>query len=116
MIIASLPHDPATIDDAVTMLRRVLTPEDEAAIKDKTSDPCEVHFMVGISLRNYWRLWDRSTPLVKWFWKTYKINHADDISGMILDALWRTVRGQDTQHKANADRYLAHWKNYKTTK
>ena len=54
---------------------------------------------------------------MKWFWKTYKINHADDISGTILDAALEDRSGHKTHNiRLMPTDIYAHWKNYKTTK
>ena len=75
------------------------------------------HFSIGMSLRNALGLWKPHTEsaLVKWFWDNLKLTHADDMSGIIMDALWHQVHcvpyGLDDMKEA-AKIYIEHW--YKT--
>ena len=55
------------------------------------TDSSEWHFTVGRSIRNDWGLW-ADGPLKRWF-NSIGITHPDDMSGTILKALRRKVRG-----------------------
>ena len=89
-----IPQDkvPCDLDEAVDLLMESLTGLDIAIIKNKESSSSNYHFEVGTELRNEWSIWDKDTILVKWFFKTYGIEEADDISAIILECLWNDVR------------------------
>ena len=85
---------PLTIPDAVEMLYQRLEAHDRAYILDG-ANTASIHFFTGMRLRNAWKLWDPDTLVVQDFKKRYKLfGHADDISGMLLTALWVRVRAE----------------------
>lgn len=100
---------PSSLDEAVKCLLDQITSEDIKFIKTN-STPYWIHFSFGRRMRNDWSLWDRETVLVKWFEKEFGITHADDISGMITDALWKEIRGEPRRDSENAKKYLEYWK------
>ncbi len=103
---------PINLEEAVATLKAGLTPEDIKEIKNPIFDAARVHFTVGMMLRNEWSLWEKDTILVKWFKENYGIEHADDLSGLILDCLVRDVQGLPRRDKELAKRYIDHWKKY----
>lgn len=102
---------PFDLEDAIKTLKEGLTPDDLKEIKKETFDAAKVHFTVGMMLRNEWSLWEKDTILVKWFKKNFGIEHADDLSGLILDCLVRDIQGLPRREKELAQRYIDHWKN-----
>lgn len=103
---------PENLDDGVEILKSQLNAKDLEYIKDPKNGPGNVHFFFGMELRNKWKLWRQTTPLVKWFKKTYKIDHADDISGIIIDCLWNDINKKPRQDKELAKKFIEHWKKY----
>jgi hypothetical protein len=103
----NLDKVPSNLDDAINMIVSSLDDDDKAYIKGH--DDVDCHFTVGMSVRNGWSLWDAETVLVQWFKKTYRIIHADDISGMILSGVWATVRGEKFDPNKEVKRYHDHW-------
>lgn len=101
---------PATLDEAVQILKEGLSTADIAEIKTPKFDAARVHFTVGMMLRNEWSLWDKDSILVRWFQGRYGISHADDVSGLILDCLCRDVRGEPRKDKELAKKFIDHWK------
>ena len=82
---------PITLDEAVQMLYDALEPADIAEIKKH--HPGDVHFDLGMFLRNTWSLWE-DTPLTRNVKERFKIfGHGDDISSIILHMLWEKVIG-----------------------
>ncbi len=56
----------------------------------------EFHHGFGTQVRNTLNLWSLDTPVVKWFGETYDLQHADDISSIIiLQAFRLIIRSQD---------------------
>lgn len=101
---------PINLEDAVATLKEGLTADDIKEIKKDTFDAAKVHFTVGMMLRNEWSLWEKDTILVRWFKDNFGIDHADDLSGLILDCLVRDVQGLPRREKELAKRYINHWK------
>lgn len=101
---------PTTLNEAVDMIVQDMSPENVEFIK--SHQPADIHFGSGMWLRNNWSLWDRETLLVQWFIQTYRIGHADDISGMIFEAVWAKVRGEAFDPLVVVKRYHDHWARY----
>jgi hypothetical protein len=104
---------PINLEDAIKTLKEGLTPQDLVEIKKPDFDGARVHFTVGLMLRNEWSLWETDTILVKWFKENYGIEHADDLSGLILDCLVRDIQGLPRRDKELAKKYIDHWKKNK---
>lgn len=103
---------PRNLDEAVEMVKEVLTEADIASIKNGLS-PIDVHFTTGMNIRNDWSLWDKGNPLVKGFWERYGIDHADDISGIILDCVWRDILGEPRRDRQIAKENKKYWETLK---
>ncbi len=101
---------PDNLDKAVESIVSRLSQADVDRIK--TGDPAHVHMSVGRYYRNDWRLWDRESPLVKWFIDNLGIVHGDDLSGTILSAVWAKVRNEPFDAIAHVQRYKDHWAKY----
>ena len=97
---------PSNLDEAIAELESKLLPEDRERIK--TTDMGEFHFSVGRGLRNDWGLWSGG-PLKEWF-KSIGIEHADDMSGIILKALRRKICGYPYDLAEDVKHYQAYWK------
>ena len=103
---------PVNLEEAVKTLKEGLTADDILEIKKPQFDGASAHFTVGMMLRNEWSLWEKDTILVRWFKENYGIDHADDISGLILDCLVRDIQGLPRRDKELANRYIEHRKRY----
>ena len=106
---------PVNLEEALKTLKEGLTPDDNKEIKKDDFDAAKVHFTVGMMLRNEWSLWDKDSIMVRWFKENYGIEHADDISGLILDCLVQDIRGKPRRDKELAKKYIDHWKKLKIT-
>lgn len=104
---------PTTLDEALTIIKEGLEPQDVEDIKDKKSTSTQCHFSIGMFLRNEWSLWQQDTILVKWFKENYGIDHADDISGIILECLWNDIRGEPRKDKILSERFIEYWNKLK---
>lgn len=108
----TFPEDavPSNLDEAIKFLKDSLTEEDIQEITRPMSVSTQCHFSGGMAIRNAWSLWDMETRLVKWFKQNYGVEHADDISGIILECLWNDVRGEPRRDKILAEGYAKYWK------
>ena len=98
---------PVTLDEALTLLKEALSPEETAELKKMLSS--QLHFSLGMHLRNAWSLWDKDSKMGLWFLQTYGVNHADDISGIILECLINDLCGEPRKDKELAKRFIQHW-------
>lgn len=97
---------PGDLDAAIKELKTMLTPELLHKMKSGTEDGMiKYHFGLGMWMRNNWGLWHGSA-LAEWF-KAKGVDHPDNMSGVILDSLWRDLNGKplelDKQLKGAAE-------------
>lgn len=100
---------PSNLEECLDCIKSNLTEEDKIEIKSKGCSSTMAHFGAGMYLRNEWSLWESESRLVKWFKAHYGVEHADDISGIIMECLWNDVRGEPRRDKILAEQYLKHW-------
>lgn len=101
---------PINLEDALKTIKDGLEEGEIVAMKERKFNPSQLHFTVGMFLRNEWSLWEKDTILVRWFKENYGIEHADDISGLILDCVYRDTIGEPRQDKEIAQKCIQHWK------
>lgn len=101
---------PVNLDEAVKILIDGLDMEDVAEIRRPRFNSSQLHFGLGMYLRNNWSLWEKDTILVKWFKDNYGVEHADDISGIILECMANDIRGESRRDKQLAESFIEHWK------
>jgi len=83
---------PKTVDEAVDRLMTVLDDEHKQAIATMQEDDLiNLHFSLGIEIRNAFGLHDQGSPLLKSIGSSV---HPDDISMVIIDALWKCLQGK----------------------
>lgn len=104
---------PTSVKEAVDCIIESLTPEDKDEI-EKMPSSSMVHHTVGRHLRNSWSLWERDTALRLNAVNMYGIAHPDDISGLVLEWVFSTVKGLEFSPHKHCERYHAHWKMFGT--
>jgi hypothetical protein len=62
----------------------------------------------GMGIRNYYGLWQKN-GLTKYFNEQLGVWHADDMSGILLEALWHRVHGTIYDPFPTVERYKTHW-------
>lgn len=83
------PDYPASIEAAVRLLQSMVPPEELVKITQMEEDELiRLHRGLGMSIRNNFGLWKGNKALLL---ETGK-RHPDDASGVIITALWRTLR------------------------
>lgn len=73
----------------------------------------ELHHSIGRQLRNKWSLWTDKSPLSKQFIEL-GINHADDMSSIILMSLHRILNRKPVKLKEQIEYYKEYWKRTST--
>ncbi len=105
----TVPHD---LESAIAVVKGVMEPSDMAHIKEAHSSDFlvgQVHFGLGMAVRNNFGCWERGTPLHNWFLENLQIAHGDDLSGIILDCAFRDLRGEPRRERELAEQYRQHW-------
>jgi hypothetical protein len=99
---------PADLEAALAVLIETLTPEEAANLKSiPEGEMARFHHGAGRNLRNEWGLWGDS-PLKRYF-VGLGIEHADDMSGIIMDSLWRRVNGKPIRLEEQVQFYKDYW-------
>lgn len=104
-------ENPTNLDEAVAALMKMLPHDQLKLFKswDYEEAQASAHHSVGRKIRNEWELWFDS-PLSEWFRKELRVTHADDMSGMIFDALWCDLNGTPRRTAELFAKYQEHWK------
>ena len=100
---------PTTLEEALTLLKEALSLKEKDELKKMLSS--QLHFSLGMLLRNEWGLWDSNSIINTWFNKTYGVNHADDVSGIIIECLINDLNDKPRRDKILAKQFINHWKN-----
>ena len=85
---------PSSLQEAVVTIRETF-PETE--LQDWATQPedtacLQAHWGLGLWIRNHW-IYDKGSPLASEIKKQSLFLHDDDISSIILKALWRVLNG-----------------------
>lgn len=82
-------NQPSTVAQAVALLLTQLKPEDKEEVrKMKKDDLIQLHFGLGMYIRNNFGLWQGNQDLLNDCGNV----HEDDASGVIIEALWRALQ------------------------
>ena len=100
---------PKDLDDSIDTLIKMLVEEDYNELKNGPEDDMILqHHFLGRHLRNEWGLWHDSI-LSKWF-NEQGIEHADDMSAIILTSFWRKVNDKPINLDEQIKEYQEYWK------
>lgn len=100
---------PTTLEDAVALLKFELPEETRQSIREDLSlSPVVWHHTMGQAVRNDFGLW-LDSPLAKHFEDRFGLGHADDMSAIILDALFADIRGLPYDPENAARHYRDYW-------
>jgi len=83
---------PKDLNDCFKELNKLLAKGDIDKIKKGKVDAVDMHFGLGMGIRNTWGLWGDSR-LAKYF-KKHGIKHPDNMSGIILDSYVDHLKGK----------------------
>jgi len=85
----NITRTPITVDEAISRLMAVLDNEHKQAISMmQEEDLIDLHFSLGIEIRNAFGLHDQDNPLLK---SLGYFVHPDDVSMVIINALWKKL-------------------------
>ena len=108
---------PATLDEATAWLIEEIK-KSEGNYEKFVAIPKShllgaTHHGFGTWLRNTLMLWHQGTPLVKYMKATYGIDHADDISGTLIQSAHALASGYEFSPTWYAAQCLEHWEKFK---
>lgn len=93
---SNLPHPdefPSTVEEALEILEQILSEKDKQALsKMKVDDLIDLHFSLGVRLRNQFGLWYPNSKLMADLKTKVGNVHPDDASGEIIRMLWERLR------------------------
>jgi hypothetical protein len=98
---------PATLDEALAELGRLLDDDQRALLRDY--EPYFWHHGLGTALRNCWGLWAEHSPLRDWF-RQQSIFHPDDMSSIVLASFHRRLNGKPIDLPGQIAHHQAYWK------
>lgn len=98
---------PSNLEEAIDILKQSLNPVETSTVKQMTR--AGLHMSVGQHIRNAWSLWDKNTILTRWFYKNYGVDHADDISAIIIESMVSDLNNIPRRDKELAQEFIEHW-------
>lgn len=101
---------PVTIEEAVDDIISGMTEEELAfaAGVDEGFFLAATHHHLGQALRNEWSLWEDDSPLKLAFFGI-QIYHPDDMTGIILSCVHRTMMDKPSDIPQQVEKYHAYW-------
>ena len=103
---------PKDLDTALQLLEKLLSPKDLKKIKENFN-MATYHMNLGMAIRNNWGLWSNSC-LATWF-KGVGIDHADDMSSIILNSLHRKLNDKPINLMEQVKSYQEYWEKTNVT-
>lgn len=107
----NLDKVPSNLEEAVALLTDALDDKEKMVIKRLSVT--KLHMSVGQYIRNEWSLWDKENVLTQWFKKNYDVDHADDVSSIIIECVVADLIGRPRQDKELAKEFIEHWEAHK---
>src|SRR5271168_3777024 len=100
---------PETLESTFPVLENLLKAEGVKEFRTGTEDDVgRYHFGLGMWMRNNWGLWGGG-KLKEWF-NAQGIQHADDMSGIILTSFWRHLNNKPIELDAQIEHYRDYWR------
>jgi len=115
---------PKTLEECFELLNTVLVDKDVFKNTLESNAVVMSHHSLGRWIRNNWYLWwnpklaqeyeennypQEKPEIVKFFNEELKIQHADDMSGIIIQSYHRHLNGRDLKVEEQVKKYLAYW-------
>ena len=105
--------EPTTLSECFTCLDDIFKDsQDSEWFKSSDEDDAIVqsHHGLGQWIRNNWGLWSLESSLNQYF-KKLGLNHADDMSGVILTSYHRHINKKELELDEQIKFYIDFWKN-----
>ena len=98
---------PENIVDALTMLDGMIDEDIKRKIKGGEIAPSDLHFSLGMRLRNIWGLWSGSR--LAGYFNKIGIEDPDAMSAIILETYYRKLSGRPLEIEEQVARHKAYW-------
>ena len=101
---------PESLDAAIIELIKVVNEKGPQLWEELEEGFVNVlHHQLGREIRNEWGLWSQDSELYRKLSGEYMLSHADDISGLILRAVYRTYHDEDLELAEKAAQFHDFW-------
>lgn len=102
-------NNPSNLEEAFEVLKQELSPNDQIEIMNMSKENlCRLHSNLGRWIRNNWKLWQDGS-MTKYF-NGLGINHADDMSGVIIESFWHHLKNEPLDLDNQINYYIEFWK------
>jgi hypothetical protein len=107
---------PVNLEACFTSMKEIMREEEIKRFKEESEEDAtaKYHFGFGRWMRNTWGLWAGS-KLKDWFLER-GIEHADDMSGIILTSFWRHLNDKPINLEEQIKYYQDYWKSVEEKK
>jgi len=102
---------PTTLEECFVALREMATDPTDL-IYFQLEGASAYHHGLGRWIRNNWGLWKQEGPLYGKL-KALGLEHADDMSGLILESFHRKLSDKPLDLEGQVHHYRAHWEKLK---
>ena len=99
--------DPQTFEEALTSIESNVPDDVKTLIREGKF--AQLHFTLGMYVRNNLGLWDKTSPLSTYF-RSIGIGHADDMSSIIFESLGRKMRNEPLDVPTQVKYYRDYWR------
>jgi hypothetical protein len=101
---------PTDLNEAISYFECKTPKEDINTFKDIAENEAtsSLHFGAGMSIRNNWKLWARTSEISKYF-RDLGIHHPDDMSSIIFTSLHRKLNEIDIDLENQIKYYQEYW-------
>jgi len=102
--------DDANIDWWLEHQLSIMDESSKSLIKGLSSpkDMGRFHHGTGTAIRNHYGLWHQN-GLTKFFNEEFEVYHGDDISSILLEALWHRIHDKEYDPQPTIERFKQHW-------
>lgn len=99
---------PVNLEEAVATVRMGLSPED-CRIASVAKGPESLPREIGEAIRNEWTMWDAESRLRNFFRIKYELNHADDVTELILHCVIADIQNKPREIDFIVNRCKLNW-------
>lgn len=104
---------PSSLEECFLQLEKAFSSEERQLFMEENEsgegDVFQFHSGLGRWIRNHWGLWKQEGPLYEQL-KVLGLEHADDMSSLILTSFWRSLHGRPLGVKQQVEKHQAYWK------
>lgn len=110
---AKLTGEPTTFEEAIQWTWKFMNDEGKRTFLEL--GPARCHTGLGMHIRNTLNMWKTGTDrtvLMRHMYDRFRVQHPDDVSGMIMNALYALRTMQPYDPEAHAKKCREHWRRH----